>query len=242
MDPSLGDRKTSLWRTEDPKGKKKKEKDAKKPHWLVAKEAGKRKNGSEKRRKRTETPAAPAAAPAPAPKKRKAAREEAIQLLSLGAEEQRSYLWHGLRERLAGVMEAREPPVTAFVTSPGQRDGATIGERVRAAALGAGEEVWSGAGMGGPQRRSARVLVLAAGAVRCVEIIASLRPLLPEGAPGVAKLWAKHMDVAEQKTHLATHYCGEKRAFVWVDRLTPIRQESAWGRPIEWQSCLKTRV
>ncbi len=213
MDPSLGDRKTSLWRAEEPKGKKKKEKEAKKPHWLVAKEAGKRKNGSEKRRKRSEAPAAgpaPAAAAPPAPKKLKAtAREEALQLRLLEASEQQAYLWRHLRERLAGVMEAREPPASAFVVCAGQRDGATIGDRVRAAARAAGEDVWDGACRAGPQRRSTRVLVVAAGAVRCVEIIGALRPLLPDGAPSLAKLWAKHMDVQEQKTHLATHYCGE---------------------------------
>jgi hypothetical protein len=209
MDPSLGDRRTSLWRTDEPKGKKKKEKDAKKPHWLVAKEAGKRKNGSEKRRKRSDAPAAAPAAPAPAPKKRKAAREEAIELRLLSAEQQKTYLWQGMRERLAGIVEAREPPVTAFVACPAQRDGITIGDRIRGACEVAGKDVWSEAGQAGPQRRTARVLVLAAGAVRCVEIIASLRVLLPEGAPGVAKLWAKHMEVEEQKTHLATHYCGE---------------------------------
>jgi protein CMS1 len=40
-----------------------------------------------------------------------------------------------------------------------------------------------------------------------VELIGQLRPLIGEGPP-VCKLWAKHLDVAEQKQHLASYYVG----------------------------------
>ncbi len=134
MDPSLGDRKASLWRsTEDKKGAKEK-KEAKKPHWLVAKEAGKRKNGSEKRKKRAEPPSqtAPAAAP-PAKKKKKVARETAMEARAMDAEHQRDYVWGTLKEAIAGVVEGRMPPETAFVASPAMQRAATVGERIQAA-------------------------------------------------------------------------------------------------------------
>ncbi len=210
MDPSLGDRKASLWRsTEDKKGAKEK-KEAKKPHWLVAKEAGKRKNGSEKRKKRVEAPAQTPAAAAPAKKKTKVAREMAMEARAMDAEHQRDYLWGTLKEAIAGVVEARMPPETAFVASPAMQRAATVGERIQAAIEATGGDVWRAVRHAGKQRKTARVLVLSLGALRCVDVINQIRPLLGPEAPGVAKLWAKHMDVEEQKTHLATHYCGKE--------------------------------
>ena len=49
MDASLGQRGNFNWRTGAVELEKKK-KEGKKPHWMVAKEHGKRKNGSEKRK------------------------------------------------------------------------------------------------------------------------------------------------------------------------------------------------
>jgi hypothetical protein len=106
MDPSLGDKNVSVWRSKGGDSEKKKKKETKKPHWLVAKEHGKRKNGSEKRKSRKVEDAGvdkPAAAPSAAKKPK--TREEALELIRLSPEEQRDYLWAGLRKAVEGVME-----------------------------------------------------------------------------------------------------------------------------------------
>ena len=63
-------------------------------------------------------------------------------------------------------------------------------------------------GQAGKARKTCRVLVLSAGALRCVDVVNEVRGVAGAGAPSVAKLWAKHMEVEEQKRHLATHYVG----------------------------------
>ncbi len=220
MDASLGDRQRSVWRSasdEQNNKKKKTKKESKKPHWLVAKEHGKRKNGSEKRRsrqsafgetaKKTSAPSTAELQQAPARKKGKVEREEAASLSSQSASEQRSFLVRQLRSALSSS-EWREPPESAFCAA---LQGASFAARVQEAC---GEELWKSVAATAQetsaqlQRRTCRVLVLSIGAVRCVELIQQLRPPLgPEAAP-VCKLWSKHMDIEEQKRYLATHFVG----------------------------------
>ncbi len=96
MDASAGQRKPGVvnWRgVEEPKDQKKK-----KAHWLVAKEAGKRVNGSQKRKKRRlDRDEAVQDAPEMSKKPRPSEREAATSVVLKSPQEQRDYLWSELR-------------------------------------------------------------------------------------------------------------------------------------------------
>lgn len=218
MDPSLGDKKVSVWRAGGSGGDaKKKKKDTKKPHWLIAKEHGKRKNGSEKRRSRAEkaekseksdknaektektekTEKMEKAQPPVSKKAKVEDRERTAELRLLGVEQQRDFVVENLK-KVAQL--TREPPVSAFAETGAA---GSFAERVRAAC---GEKVWQDASGAGAARKTSRVLVLATTG-RCVELLGQLRALLGPAA-ATAKLWARHMDADEQRKHLASHYAG----------------------------------
>ena len=163
--------------------------------------------------------------PEAAPKKVKQGpreREVAVEIRSKPVEEQRAFLSAELKSVVSGAVSL---PEGAVVSTP---TGESFGDRLLEAAEAAQKGLWEKVRQPGKERKSVAVLVVAAGGMRCAELVREVRTAAEKAAaggssgktkkkkksqtagavPAVAKLWAKHMKVEEQTAHLATHYAG----------------------------------
>lgn len=215
MDASVGQ---FNWKTGGLDDQKKKKKERKKPHWLIAKEAGKKKKGSEKRREKRlkekeardgdEEHDEEDRDEQKKMKIRKVDREIAASLSKQSAEDQCSYVWGEVED----VTQEKRPSAESFVCCSDEEG--DFGERVKSV-IG-DEKEWSDIcrkrnkhEAKAEAKKSPRILVIAPGAVRCIALINELKTAMGENASTVAKLFAKHIKIEDQQKLLQSSFVGK---------------------------------